>query len=104
MRFPRRRTTARDGAVLKASQAWMSMLTAPSRTSKFLKITPCKVEAAGSARFADWSSAFNDALPNSLYHIINLATRREETNAEAEAAQYRRRRGERHPHARRVPL
>src|SRR5512139_2812656 len=95
--FPAGGPTARDGAVLKAWRAVMSMLTAPLRAGKFVKTTPCTVEATGSARSARPITC-GSALPISLYHIINLTTRREETHAETEAAQYRRCRRHRHPH------
>ena len=78
------------------------MLTAEFPTSEIAKTTPCTVEMAGSAQFGPFAPescedelrktcaschlSASNALPNSLYHIINLATGPEETNAEAEAA------------------
>jgi hypothetical protein len=51
------------------------------------RIGPIRAFAAGHNKdFCGLRFCRRRRLPNSLYHIINLATDREETNAEAEAA------------------
>lgn len=65
------------------------MLTARFRTGKFVKTTPCTVETGriGPILFIRQARVrHGNALPISLYYIINLATGQEDTNAEAEAA------------------
>lgn len=68
------------------------MLTARFRTGKFVKTTPCTVEAAGIGPIFPKGQqprlTVSNALPNSLYHIINLAAYREDTHAEAQAAEH----------------